>query len=62
MECDLLTASPDQVVDYVTVEGGGGGGEGEREEEEEEKGREGREEEGRGRGGERGNKSGTQPD
>ena len=26
MECDLLTASPDQVVDYVTVEGRGGGG------------------------------------
>ena len=23
VECDLLTASPDQVVDYVTSEGGG---------------------------------------
>ena len=28
MECDLLTVSPDQVVDYVTVEGRGGGREG----------------------------------
>ena len=42
VECDLLTASPDQVVDYVTVEGrvgeggGGGGGRRRREEEEEE--------------------------
>ena len=31
VECDLLTVSPDQVVDYVTVEGRGGGGGGGRE-------------------------------
>ena len=59
VECDLLTASPDQVVDYVTVKGGGGEEEEEQEEEEEEEeeGKEG----GRERDGERGNKSGTQP-
>ena len=58
VECDLLTASPDQAVDYVMVEGRGGGRRRRRR-----GGREGgREEEGRGRGRERGNNSGTQRD
>ena len=46
VECDLLTASPDQVVNYVTVEGRGGGGKRRRRRERREGGR------GRGREGE----------
>ena len=49
MECDLLTASPDQVVDYVTVEGRRGGGRRRRSRRKRRRGRE-RREGGRGRG------------